>query len=170
MNEPQAFSGGERLGLVAGVVGVLAVLFALGAVLHLGPFERKELSQGELLAQGDEICRRAHAAFEELQVKSPQTPDQAAALTSQLLDIALDERDRLAALDGPDDFNDELQTYLDARDLGIDTLRRGQQAAEAGRADVYAEAQAELAETQRQRIQIARQVGFAECSRKIGKS
>jgi hypothetical protein len=170
IREPQAWSGGEKLGLVAGAVGVLAVLFALGAVLHLGPFERKELSQGELLAQGDEICRRAHAAFEELQVKQPQTPDQAAALTGQLLAIAEDERDRLAALDGPDDFDDELQTYLDARELGIDTLRRGHQAAEAGRADVYAEAQAELAETQRQRIQIARQVGFAECSRKIGKS
>ena len=170
MNEPQAWSAGEKLGLVAGIVGVLALLFSLGAVLHLGPFERSELSRGELLAQGDQICRKAHAAFEELQVKQPQTPDQAAALTGQLLAIAEDERDRLASLDGPDDFDDELQTYLDARDLGIEALRRGHQAAEAGRADIYAEAQAELAETQRQRIQIARQVGFAECSRKIGKS
>lgn len=170
MNEPQPWSFGIRLGLVAGVVGVLAVVFSFGAVLHLGPFERSELSRGELLAQGDEICRRAHAAFEQLQVKQPQTPDQAAALTAQLLDIAEDEHDRLASLDGPDDFDDELATYLAARELGIEALRRGQEAAEEGRADVYAEAQAELNETQRQRIQIARQVGFAECSRKIGKA
>ena len=74
MNEPQAWSWGERLGLVAGALGVLAVLFALGAVLHLGPFERKELSQGELLAQGDEICRRAHDAFEDFRSSSRRRP------------------------------------------------------------------------------------------------
>jgi hypothetical protein len=169
MNEPQAWSAGVKLGLALGIGAVLVVLFALGAALHLGPFEQKELSRGELLAQGDEICRKAHAAFEELQVKQPQTPDQAAALSSQLLDIAQDERDRIAALNGPADFDDEIETYLKARDLGIDALRRGRQAADAGRADIYAQAQSELDETQRQRIQIARQVGFAECSRKIGK-
>ena len=47
--------------------------------------------------------------------------------------------------------------------------RMGRAAAESERPDTYAEAQNELAETQRQRIQIARQVGFAECSRKIAK-
>jgi hypothetical protein len=169
MNEPQAWSLGVKLGLASGIAAVLLLIFALGAVFHLGPFERTELSRGELLAQGDEICRRAHAAFEDLQVKQPQTPDQAATLTGQLLDIAQDERNRLAALNGPDDFNAEIQTYLDARDLGIEALRRGREAAIAGRADEYAQVQSELAETQRQRIQIARQVGFAECSRKIGK-
>jgi hypothetical protein len=169
MNEPQAWSTEVKLGLAVGISAVLILVFALGAVLHLGPFEREELSRGQLLAQGDEICRRAHAAFEELQIKQPQTPDQAEALTSQLLGIAEDERDRIAALNGPPEFDDEISTYLEARDLGIDALRRGNQAAASGRADVYEAALDELAETQRQRIQIARQVGFAECSRKVGK-
>jgi hypothetical protein len=170
MNEPQAWSTEVKLGLAVGLAAVLVLVFALGAVLHLGPFEREELSRGQLLAQGDEICRRAHAAFEELQAKQPQTPDQAEALTSQLLGIAEDERDRIAALNGPPDFDDEIATYLKARDLGIEALRAGREAAQSGSATDYEEAQDELAETQRQRIQIARQVGFAECSRKVGKS
>jgi hypothetical protein len=169
MNEPQAWSPGTKLGLALGTVAVLAVLFALGAALHLGPFEREELTRGQLLAAGDEICRKAHSAFEQLQVRQPQTPDQAEALTTQLISIAQDERDRIAALNGPSDFDDEIQTYLEARDLGIEELRRGLKAAEAGRSDIYDEAQSELDETQRQRIQVARQVGFAECSRKVGK-
>jgi hypothetical protein len=169
MEEPQPWSTEIKLGLGIGIVAVLLIVFALGAVFHTGPFEREELTRGQLLAAGDEICRRAHAAFEQLQAKQPQTPDQAQALTSQLIGIAEDERDRLAALNGPPDFDDEIATYLKARDLGIDALKRGRQAAEAGRADIYSEAQSELAETQRQRIQIARQVGFAECSRKVGK-
>jgi hypothetical protein len=169
MKEPQAWSVGVKVGLAFGIVAVLAIVFSLGAVLHLGPFAREELTRGELLAQGDEICRKAHAAFDQLQEKQPQTPDQAEALTGQLIDIAEDERDRLASLNGPDEFNDEIQTYLEARDLGIEVLKRGRQAAASGRADIYAEVQEELADTQRQRIQIARQVGFAECSRKIGK-
>jgi hypothetical protein len=152
------------------VVAVLAIIFSFGAVLHMGPFAREELSRGELLAQGDEICRKAHSAFEQLQVKQPQTPDQAEALTSQLIDIAEDERDRIASLNGPPDFDDEIETYLKARDLGIEVLKRGHQAAAAARADIYAEVQSELAQTQNQRIQIAKQIGFAECSRKIGKS
>jgi hypothetical protein len=169
VDEPHPWSFGVKFGLVAGIVGVVVLLFAIGAVAHLGPFERQELTQGELLAQGDEICRKAHAAFEDLQVKQPATPDQAAALTSQLISIAQDERDRIASLNGPPEFDDEIRTYLDARDLGIEALKRGRAAAEAERPDIYAEAQKELAETQRQRIQIARQVGFAECSRKISK-
>jgi hypothetical protein len=169
MNEPEPWSFGIKFGLVAGAIGVVLLILAIGAVAHLGPFEREQLTQGQLLAQGDEICRKAHAAFEQLQDKQPQTPDQAEALTSQLISIAQDERDRIAELNGPPDFDDEIQTYLDARDLGIEALKRGREAATAGRADTYAEAQKELAETQRQRIQIARQVGFAECSRKIGK-
>ena len=169
MNEPQAWSTEVKLGLAVGIAAVLLLVFALGAVFHLGPFEREELSRGQLLALGDEICRRAHAAVEELQAKQPATPDQAAALTDQLISIAQDERDRIASLNGPPEFDDEIATYLQARDLGIDALRRGRQAAQSGRADVYESAQDELAETQRQRIQIARQVGFAECSRKVGK-
>ena len=170
MNEPHPWSFGVKFGLVAGAIGVVLLVFVFGAILHLGPFQREELTQGQLLAQGDEICRKAHAAFEQLQDKQPQTPDQAEALTSQLISIAEDERDRIAELNGPPDFDDEIQTYLDARDLGIEALKRGREAAAAGRADIYAAAQKELDETQRQRVQIARQVGFAECSRKIGKS
>jgi hypothetical protein len=169
MNEPRPWSFGVKFGLVAGVIGVVLLLFAFGAVLHLGPFERKQLTQGQLLADGDEICRKAHAAFEQLQLKQPQTPDQAETLMNQLISIAEDERNRIAELNGPASFDDAIQTYLDARDLGIEILKRGRDAAAAGQPDKYAEALTELAQTQRQRIQIARQVGFAECSRKIGK-
>ncbi len=123
MNEPQPWSFGVKFGLVAGVIGVVLLLLAIGAVAHLGPFEREQLTQGELLAQGDEICRKAHAAFDQLQDKQPQTPDQAETLITQLINIAQDERDRIAELNGPPEFDDEVQTYLDARDLGIQVLK-----------------------------------------------
>jgi signal transduction histidine kinase len=59
--EPQKPRG--KLGWIAGGVGLVAVLAALAVLLDLGPFSEPELSRSELIARGDEICRKAHAAF-----------------------------------------------------------------------------------------------------------
>jgi hypothetical protein len=163
--EPQEPRG--RLGWIAGGVGLLVVLALLALVFELGPFTPEELTRGELIARGDEICREAHQAFTDLQEKPPQTPGQAAELTGKLVDIAADELDQIRSLEGPGDFDTEIERYLAARERGIEALEDGQAAAEDHAAGAYAAAQAELADSQLERRRIARLIGFAECSRPI---
>jgi hypothetical protein len=152
---------------VLGGVGLLGVLFALAIVFNLGPFTDPELSRGELIARGDEICRKAHEAFTGLQRQPPQTGGQAAELTGQLDAIATDELDQIRSLNGPADWDAEIGTYLAARERGIAALREGRDAAEAHDTAGYIKAQAELADSQLARERIARRIGFGECSRPL---
>jgi hypothetical protein len=152
---------------VLGAAVVLAVLVVLGAALDLGPFKEPELTRGELIARGDEVCRKAHEAFADLQRLEPRTSSQAAELTSQLVDIAADEADQIKALNGPPEFDAEIGDYVAAREEGIEAMRAGRDAAEHGDTDAYARSQAEVAETQRERREIARGIGFAVCSRPL---
>ena len=145
----------------------LAVLGLLAIVFDLGPFKEPELTRGELIAQGDEVCRKAHDAFVDLQRRPPNTASQAAELTGRLIDIASDEADRIEALNGPPDFEAELQDYVAARKEGIDAMRAGREAAEANDTEAYARSQASVADSQLERRDIARQIGFAVCSRPL---
>ena len=163
--EPQEPRG--KLGWIAGGVGAVVALALLAIVFDLGPFTETELTRGELIARGDEICREAHEAFVDLQAKPPQTPGQAAELTGKLVDIATDELEQIRSLEGPGDFDAEIERYLAARERGIEALEDGHEAAEAHDTDAYAAAQAELADSQLERRRIARLIGFAECSRPI---
>jgi hypothetical protein len=136
--EPQEPRG--KLGWIAGGVAlaVVVVALALAMLLDQGPFSEPELSRGELIARGDEICRKAHEAFAELQKKPPQTAGQATDLTGKLVDIASDELDEIGSLKGPPEFD-----------------------------AAYVVAQAELADSQLERQRIARRIGFAQCSRPL---
>ena len=156
------------LAWVVGIGGVLAVLALLAAVFDLGPFREPDFGDSELITRGDEICRSAHEAFVELQRKPLRTAEQAAALTAQLIDIAEDEAKELEALDGPDAFEAEVADYVAARREAIETMREGQRAASERDAAGYASAQEEIADTQRERHRLARQIGFAVCSRPFG--
>lgn len=156
------------LAWVAGIAAVLAVLALLAAVFDLGPFREPDFGDSELITRGDEICRRAHEAFAELQREPLRTAEQAAALTGRLIGIAEDEARELEALGGPEDFQAEIDDYVAARHEAIDAMREGQQAAEDGDAAGYASAQEAVADTQRERHRIARRIGFAVCSRPFG--
>ena len=158
---------GDRAGIAIAIAALVGVLVALAALLDLGPFADEELARAELIARGDEICERAHEAFVELQAEQPQTAREAHELTDQLVGIAEDERDEVADLNGPDDVDELVDRYLDAREEGIDALRAGRDAADADDADAYSEAQAELASAQADRHRLARDVGFSECSRPL---
>jgi hypothetical protein len=149
------------------IAALVGVIVALAALLDLGPFADEELSRAELIAAGDEICERAHEAFVELQDDQPRTAREAHDLTDQLVGIAEDERDEVADLDGPDDVDELVDRYLEARDEGIDALRAGRDAADDDDADAYSRAQAELASAQDERRRLARRVGFRECSRPL---
>ena len=158
---------GDRIGLAVAVAALVGALVALAALLDLGPFADEELSRAQLIARGDEICDRAHAAFEDLQREQPRTAGEAEELTGNLLRIAEDELDEIDSLNGPDGLDEALDRYLDARRDGIERLRAGRDAAGDDDADAYAAAQAELAEGQRERRALAREVGFEECSRPL---
>ena len=152
---------------VLAILAALGALFAAGAAFDLGPFAPEELSRGELIVRADQICEEANRAFEDQQSKPPQTPDQAAELTDHLVGIAEDESKQLAELEHPAEVDAQLEAYLKARDRGIEILKQGHDAADDGNADAYIQAQAELADTQRERRKLARAIGFSQCSRPL---
>ena len=129
------------LARVGVAVLVLGVLFLLGAALDLGPFRTDEVSRGELIVRADQICAEANRAFIDQQEKPPQTREQAAELTDNLIGIAEDESERIAELEGPADVDAQIAAYLEAREGGIDLLREGREAAEEGNSDAYEQAQ-----------------------------
>ena len=155
------------LAWVVGIAAVLAALALLGAVFDLGPFREPELGNGVLIARGDEICRRAHEAFVDVQRETPETAEEAADLTGRLIDIAEDETKEINALNGTQVFEAGIDEYLAAREEGIDAMRAGREAAANDDAQAYAQSQADLAASQRKRHQIARRIGFAVCSRPL---
>jgi hypothetical protein len=150
--------------LAAGVAAA-ALIVVLAIALDLGPFEEGELSESEFLARGDEICREAHEEFESAQEQSPNTAGEAADLTGDLIAISEGELERIRELSTPASLEDPLERYLAAREEGIKQLRKGLAAAEKEDAFAYADAQAEVAADQVHRLQLARDVGFSECSR-----
>lgn len=164
MELPERRSG---IGWALAGAGLLAVLFALAILLKLGPFAEDELSRGEFIARGDQICEQAHEAFVDLQDAPPRTSREAADLTAQLADIAADERDRIEELEPPSDLSDGVSAYLEARERGIVALERGNDAAEANDSTAYAAQQDELDRAQRERRELAKRVGFSECSRPL---
>jgi hypothetical protein len=145
---------------------VVAVVAAAVAIAALRPFGG-ELTRAELVAQGDEICAQARNDFEALQRQPPRTAREAADLTRRLIGVAEDELDAIDDLDHPADLDSEIDRYLAARGEGIELLRDGAVAAEAGDQRRYEAAQAELDAGQRFRRRLAREIGFRECSRPI---
>ena len=155
------------LARVGVAVLVLGLLFLLGAALDLGPFRTDEVSRGELIVRADQICAEANQAFIEQQEKPPQTREQAAELTDNLIGIAEDESKEIAELEVPAEVDAEIAAYLESRERGIDLLRDGREAAEEGNSGAYEQAQIELDRTQPERRAMAREIGFSECSRPL---
>ena len=150
--------GGAGAVVLTAIVAVLVGLWPSGGAL----------SREELLSRGDEICGRAHEAFTELQQDPPRTAGEAAEVTERLISIAEDELDEIAELDGPASLDNRLARYLELREAGIERMRDGLSAAEAGDSASYERAQADLASTQRSpRLRAAQRVGFESCSRPI---
>lgn len=159
--------GTNRTALTAGIVGLVAVLIAVAALLDLGPFADGELSAAEFLAQGDEICTDAHDEFLELQNGTPRTAEDAEELTQALIDIAEEERDEIESLEGPASLDEPLASYLSERERGIEVLRQGLEAARDDDPAAYERSQAKLAGEQGKREKVAKDLGFNECSQPL---
>ena len=126
------------------------------------------LTKQGLIAKGDAICKQARTQFEQLQQNPPTTPQSAATLTKKLIDISATELSQLRDLNPPTALKSSLDDYLQALDKNIGVLKQGLKAAQQNDATGYARAQAETVSEQVKRLQLARAVGFQECSRPAG--
>ncbi len=157
----------NRTAIIAGIIGAIAVLVALAALLNLGPFTDEDLSAAEFLARGDEICTQAHDDFLNLQSSTPRTPQDAETLTQSLINVAEDERESIRDLDPPASLTDMVDTYLAVREKGIDIMRQGLDAARDEDPGGYEVAQAKLAGNQEERQKVAEDLGFKKCSQPL---
>ena len=162
-------SSSSRAGVTVAVAALVGVVLALAALLDLGPCADDDVvTLEEFIAQGDEICARAHDEFLEIQDQAPRTPTDAAEQTSAVIEVAQEEFDAISDLNEPESVSEQVERYLAARQRGIDVLEDGLAAAEDADADAYASLQAELASTQVDpRFEIAREIGFQDCSKPL---
>jgi hypothetical protein len=126
------------------------------------------LSKPELIAKGDAICQQARDQFAQLQQTPPTTPESAASFAQKLIAIQQTQLDQLRDLRAPSSLQSSLDDYLKALEKNIAILKQGLKAAQQSDATGYAKAQAKAVREQVQRLELARAVGFKECSRPAG--
>jgi hypothetical protein len=126
------------------------------------------LTKQELIAEGDEICRQAGEQFQQLQQSPPTSAEAAVTFTQKLIDIQQTQLTQLRELNPPAAVQSSLEDYLKALEKNISILKQGLEAAQNSDATGYAKAQAKTVSQQVERLQLARAVGFKECSRPAG--
>jgi polyhydroxyalkanoate synthesis regulator phasin len=126
------------------------------------------LSKQELVAKGDAICQQSREQFRQLQQNAPTTAEGAAAFTQKLIDISETQLDQLRDLNPPASVKASLDDYLKALEKNIAVLKQGLKAAQQNDATGYAKAQAKAVRGQVQRLELARAVGFKQCSLPAG--
>jgi|SRR5215210_4204065 len=170
--QPEGGQRGLRRPILAalGALVLLAAIAAVAAALDLGPFgggdeDDGAVTKAEFVSRGDEICKQAHAQFEQLQENPPNTARAAAELQRKLIGVSEAELTDIRELDAPPEVEPALDRYLRAREQGIALLKRGLRAAENEDPQAFSAAMAELASGQVHRLKLAQAVGFTECSR-----
>ena len=126
------------------------------------------LTKHELIAKGDAICRQASEQFNHLRESPPTTAEEVATLTRRVIDIQATQLSQLRDLNAPSSLQSNLADYLKALEKNIAVLKQGLRAAKQNDVAGYQEAQAKTAQDQVERLELARAVGFKECSRPAG--
>jgi chromosome segregation ATPase len=159
--------------IVSAAIGIALLAFLVGcgggsdtSSTRTGGDE--ELTKSEIVARGDAICKDANDEFAQLQQNPPTTQEETATFTQNLISLQEDERDMLRALDAPASVEPALDRYLAALEQNIATLKQGLEAVRNDDVSGYADAQAKTVKDQLKRLQLARAVGFKECSRPAG--
>ncbi|MCE3265436.1 MAG: hypothetical protein K0S15_145 [Solirubrobacterales bacterium] len=139
---------------------------ALAALAGAGCGENgDQVSEEELIARGDRICAEGQKRFAEVQAAAPQSAAVAAEQTEKLLQIATDSLNELRDIRPPEDLRERYDAYLEARARALELLAKGRNAAADEDAESYGRAQVRAAAEQKQRLRLARAVGFEVCSR-----
>ena len=126
------------------------------------------LTEEELGARGDEVCRDAQERVAEVQRDPPTSRQESIRFAEGLIAIFEDEVARLEALEPPDERVEAFDRYLEARREAIELLEQGRDAAQGDDPQGYADAQAEVAAGQVERAELARAAGLSDCSRVAG--
>lgn len=157
----------NRTGVAAAIVAGVAALLLIAVVFGLGPCADEKLGVAEYVSRGDDVCTQAHTEFLDLQSGTPGTAAEAAELIGALIEVAEEEQTALAELTPPSRLVESVGRYLDARDRGIDRLRDGLRLAKKEDAGGYEAIQDDLTASQGKRWDLARAVGFRECSKPL---
>jgi hypothetical protein len=147
-------------------IAVLSALIAIALTAGGCGDDAEQVSAEELISRGDAICAEGQRRFERVQAQAPATAAIAAEQTEELLDIATDSLNELRGIRPPDELRDRYDAYLEARSRALLLLEQGRDAAADKDAEAYGMAQAKAAAEQRERLRLARAVGFRVCSKR----
>jgi hypothetical protein len=142
----------------------LAIL-ALGAGCGGG---KQQVTAGELVQKGDQICRDEQSKFAQIQAQPVANASNAADQTKQLIQVAEDANSALGNFEPPQALRGSLDSYLSARNRAVDQMKRGQDAAENQDSAAYAAAQAAVANSAPERKKLAHSLGLTACSSSPG--
>jgi len=124
----------------------------------------------ELVSRGDELCRAEQQNFKEIQQTPPANASEAADQTGELVDSAQKELDALRDLEPPSNLDAKYDAYLDAQEQALDLLKKGQDAAEEQDGKTYGKLQKQIAAGAAKRHELAKAVGFKDCSNPVAAS
>ena len=124
----------------------------------------------ELVARGDELCRAEQQNFKEIQQTPPANASEAADQTGELVDSAQKELDALRDLEPPSALSAKYNAYLDAQEQALDLLKKGQDAADEQDGRTYGKLQKQISDGAAKRQELAKAVGFKDCSNPVAAS
>ncbi|MDX6615118.1 MAG: hypothetical protein QOD60_209 [Solirubrobacterales bacterium] len=158
-------------------MGPLPKLAALGAAAFValvsgcgGGGGGTQVSGPELITKGDELCRAEQQNFKQIQATPPANASAAADQTGQLVASAQKELDALRNLKPPGDLSSKYEAYLEAQQRALDLLEQGQKAAEQQDGNTYGKLQKQISDGAQKRHELARAVGFKNCSNPVAGS
>ena len=159
---------GSALGWALGGAALLAVLGRPRAAPRPRAVRRRRALEGRVRRPRRRHLRARPTKLPRSPARAAATARQAGELAGRLAEIARDERERIADLDGPADLDPLVERYLEAREEGIEALEAGAEAADADDSLAYATAQAEVARRSSSGGGSRGEIGLAECSRPLG--
>ena len=152
----------KRNRAAAAALATLAAIVA-GCGGNSGP-----VSTAELIEQGDELCADEQKRFREIQVEAPASAADAVDQTSELVDVSQETSDGLADIEPPSNLQSAYDRYLDSREVAIELLERGRDAAERHDRVAYNAALKKTNAEEAKRQKLARKVGFETCGEQQG--
>ena len=148
--------------ILLGVACLLAA--ALPAGCGGGGGSSGPLTQEELVAKGNEICRDQIQRFAEIQADPPANAADGVDQTNALIDASRDELSAFEDLQPPEELQARLDRYLDARRIAIRQLEAGHDAAKRQDREAYGAALTRALKQTPERRRLARALGFTRCT------
>jgi hypothetical protein len=116
-------------------------------------------------ADADKVCRDLKHNLDRIQLRLPQTADQAEEQASAIVDVSQQALDNLRKIDSPEELGDAYDRYLNARERAIGFAEDSRDAAADNDADGYVRGKRRLAAGQPERRREALKLGLSACSR-----